>query len=127
MKFLLNDGNEHLGEHGAPNLRLDCVLAVAQKLLDAQVLLDPFEEQLDLPAAFVQSGNGQAARPCCWSGRPKLAWLLGPEPDTAQVFGVVLRNVVTVQCDGLIADKTAAPVHLGRVNALGSKTTMSTH
>ncbi len=33
------------------------------------------------------------------------------------MFGVVLRNVVTVQCVGLIADMTAAPVHLGRVNA----------
>ena len=39
--------------------------------------------------------------------------------DTARVFGVVLRNVVIVQYDGLIADKTAATVHLGRVNALG--------
>ena len=59
MEFFLNNGDEHVGGHGAPDLRLDCVLAVAKKLLDAQVLLDPFEEQLDLPAAFVQSSNGQ--------------------------------------------------------------------
>ncbi len=33
------------------------------------------------------------------------------------MFWLVLRNVVTVQCDGSIADKTAGPVHLGRVHA----------
>jgi hypothetical protein len=59
LKFFLNNGDEHVGGHGAPDLRLDCVLAVAQKLLDAQVLLDPFEEQFQLPATFVQSSNGQ--------------------------------------------------------------------
>jgi hypothetical protein len=41
LKFFLNNGDEHLCGHGAPDLRLDCVLAVAKKLLDAQVLLDP--------------------------------------------------------------------------------------
>ena len=62
--FFLNDGDEHVGGYGAPDLRLDCVLAVAQKLLDAQVLLDPFEEQLDLPAAFVQRCDGQGRQAC---------------------------------------------------------------
>ena len=117
MKLFLNNGDEHVGGHGAPDLRLDRVLAVAQKLLDAQVLLDPFEEQLDLPAAFVQSGNGQGRQGRVVGQEDKSllgCWVL--EPYTAQVFGVVLRNVVTVQCDGLIADKTAAPVHLGRVH-----------
>ena len=37
MKFLLDDGNQHVSRHGAPDLRLDGVLAVAQELLDAQV------------------------------------------------------------------------------------------
>lgn len=32
----------------APNLRLDRVLAGAQKLIDVQMLLDPFEEKIDL-------------------------------------------------------------------------------
>lgn len=120
MKFFLNNGDEHVGGHGAPDLRLDRVLAVAKKLLDAQVLFDPFEKQFHLPAAFVQRSDGQG-----WQGRvvgqedQSLfgCWVL--EPDTAQVFGVVFGNVVPVQCDGLIADDAAAPVHLGRVNAPG--------
>lgn len=48
MKLFLNNGNKHVGEYGASDSPLHRVLAVAQKLLGAQVLLDPFEEKLDL-------------------------------------------------------------------------------
>ena len=57
MKLLLDGGNEHVGRHGAPDLRPDCVLAGAQKTLDAQMLLDPLEEQFHLPSVLVQGGN----------------------------------------------------------------------
>ena len=59
MKFLPDDRNEHVGGHCAPHLRLHGVLAVAQEMLDPQVLLDPLEEQLDLPAALVERTDGQ--------------------------------------------------------------------
>ena len=120
MKFFLNDGNEHVGGHGAPDLRLDCVLAVAQKLLDAQVLLDPFEEQLDLPAAFVQSGNGQGRQACVVGQEDKRLLGFGVfEADMVQVLRVGLGSIVPVQRNGLIADDAAAPVHFGRVHAPG--------
>ena len=44
MKLFFDDGNQHVGGYGAPDLRLHRVLAGSQKTLDAQVLLDPFEE-----------------------------------------------------------------------------------
>ena len=59
MKLLFDDGDQHVGGHGAPDLRLYRVLAGAQESLDAQVLLDPFEEQLDLPAALVERSDRQ--------------------------------------------------------------------
>ena len=59
MKLLLDDGDEHVGGHGAPDLRLHRVLAGAQEFLDSQVLLDPLEEQLHLPAILVQRSDGQ--------------------------------------------------------------------
>ena len=59
MKFLFDDGNQHVGGHGAPDLHLHRVLTRAQKALDAQMLFDPFEEQLHLPTTLVQRGNGQ--------------------------------------------------------------------
>jgi hypothetical protein len=120
LKFFLNNGDEHVGGHGAPNLRLDRVLVVAQKLLDTKVLFDPFEEQFHLPTAFVQSSNGQVRQGGVVGQEEQIllgCWVL--EPDSVQVFGVVLGNVVPVQCDGFIADKAAAPVHLVRLNAPG--------
>ena len=59
MKLLFDDGNEHVGKYGAPDLRLHRVLAGAQKTLDTQVLFDPLEEKFDLPTILVQGGNGQ--------------------------------------------------------------------
>ena len=44
MKLLLDDGDEYVSRDGAPDLRLDRVLAVAHEMLDAQMLLDPFEQ-----------------------------------------------------------------------------------
>ena len=118
--FFLNDGDEHVGGYGAPDLRLDCVLAVAQKLLDTQVLLDPFEEQLHLPAAFVQRCDGQGRQTGVVGQEDQSLFGLGIfESDTAQVLGIVFGDVVPVECNGLIADDAARPVHLGRVNAPG--------
>ena len=58
MKLLLDDGDEHVGADGAPDLRLHRVLAGAQKLFNSKMLLDPFEEQLDLPAVQPQRLTG---------------------------------------------------------------------
>jgi hypothetical protein len=40
-------------------LRFDGVFGRAEERLNAQVLLDPFEEQFHLPAAFVELGDGE--------------------------------------------------------------------
>jgi hypothetical protein len=47
---ILEDGEEGVGGYGIPALRLHGVLARAEEGLDSQVLLDPLEEQFDLPA-----------------------------------------------------------------------------
>jgi hypothetical protein len=57
MQTFLDDGNQHVGADRNPDLRLHCVLAGTQKRFDAQMLLDPFEEQLDLPTLAIQVGN----------------------------------------------------------------------
>jgi len=40
-----------------PNLRFDGVLRNSEKCFDSQVLFDPLEEEFDLPAALIESGN----------------------------------------------------------------------
>ena len=57
MQAFLCNGDQHIGAHRNPDLRLHGVLAGAQKRLDAQMLLDPFEEQLHLPALTIKVGN----------------------------------------------------------------------
>jgi hypothetical protein len=50
LEFLLDDGHEHVNADGNPDLRLHRVDAVAIEGFYMQILLDPFEEQLDVPA-----------------------------------------------------------------------------
>ena len=118
MKLLLDDGNEHVGRHGAPDLRLDCVLAGAQKTLDAQVLLDPLEEQLHLPSVLVQGGNSQCRQACVVGQKyQRLARFWVFESNTAQVFGIVLGDVEAVECNALIADHAGISIGRRRIHA----------
>ncbi len=59
VEAFFEDGDKEVDRDRDPDLGLDGVLGGAEESLDAQVLLDPFEEQLDLPAAFVELYNGQ--------------------------------------------------------------------
>src|ERR1039458_4049713 len=54
---LLDDGNEDVDRYGDPDLRLYRVVRRAVELFDPKVLLDPFEEQFDLPAALVEGAD----------------------------------------------------------------------
>ena len=62
MQFFLDDCDQYIGRYSDPDLGLDRVLAGAEERLDAQVLLDPFEEQLDLPTLSVQRTNSQCGQ-----------------------------------------------------------------
>ena len=80
--------------------------------LDAEMLFDPFEEQFDLPAEFVEPGNRQ-------SGRSKVVGEKDQPPvggdveelDATQRFGVGLGRIESGQQDRLVADQTRRPVH----------------
>lgn len=79
MQTFLDDGNQHVSADRDPDLRLHGVFAGAQKCLDAQMLFDPFEEQLHLPALPVQLSDqlrfqgkvvGQKHEPLAGSPQP---------------------------------------------------------
>ena len=57
MQTFLRNRDQQVRANGNPDLRLHGVLAGAEEHLDAQVLLDPFEELFHLPALAVQVGN----------------------------------------------------------------------
>ena len=54
MQAFLGNRDQHISAHRNPNLRLHRVLAGAVESFDPQMLLDPLEEQLYLPALGVQ-------------------------------------------------------------------------
>src|SRR5665811_2536072 len=58
-KLLLDDCYQDIDADGDPDLRPHSVLGSAVEAFDAQVLLDPLEEQFHLPSAPVQGANGQ--------------------------------------------------------------------
>lgn len=68
---MLNSGNQHLSGDRAPDLRLsgegikvshNRVLAFTNETLNAKILFDTPEEQLDLPIAIVMSADVQCGQ-----------------------------------------------------------------
>ena len=54
---LLQNCDEQIGAHGSPDLNAHGVGRIADKMMDAEVLFDPAEEQFDLPAGAIQLGD----------------------------------------------------------------------
>ena len=50
FEVVLDDGDKAICDDGDVNLYPHGILAVAPETFDAEMLLDPFEEKLDLPA-----------------------------------------------------------------------------
>ena len=58
-QFFFDDGDQDINADGDPDLGLDRIVGRAEERLDMQILFEPFEEQLDLPAALVKLGDRQ--------------------------------------------------------------------
>lgn len=57
LEVMLNDGNEAISDDGHMYLNTDSIIGFSQKTLDLEILLNPFEEQLNLPPVSVEQGN----------------------------------------------------------------------
>ena len=58
MQTFFHDSHKHIDGYSDPDLGLHGILGGAIESLDSEMLLDPFEEQFNLPAMFVQVGYG---------------------------------------------------------------------
>jgi hypothetical protein len=84
------------------------------------MLLDPFEEEFDLPAAAVKLGNGERRQDkVVGQEDQRLGGLRVLEANASQRGLVVLWGVDAGKKDGLIADQPGAAVDAMRVSALG--------
>jgi hypothetical protein len=103
-----------------PDLSLDCILGGAEEGLDAEMLLDPLEEKLHLPTAFVERANRSGWKlkvvrqeDQCLAG----LWIF--EADTPEMLRVTVTGKRSVEGDGLVADDACRPVAGSRVDAPG--------
>lgn len=103
IQAFLGNSDQHIGADRDPYLRLDSVLAGTKEGLDPQMLLDPLEEQLDLPSLSIQVGNhGGFEREIVGQKGQALALVVSYN-DSTQSIGVVLAGVVNSQHANLIA------------------------
>ena len=73
------------------------------------MLLDPFEEEFNLPTALVEGADGRCRQgELVGEEHQRLAGVGILETDAAQRFGVILSSVVAIQCDGLVAEMPLA-------------------
>lgn len=88
-ELVAEDRHQGVDRDGYPQLRLDRILRRAQEALHAQVLLDEFKKQFDLPALFVEIADGRG-RPVGAIGQQDQPFLRGgiPEVDAAQAVRI---------------------------------------
>src|SRR6266705_3046226 len=127
MESLLDDGDQNIGRDGDPDLRLNAILGSSEEGFDPQMLLDPFEKELDLPAAAVQFGDRKR-------GQDKV---VGQEDEGLGGFGILktdaaqwrLKALVRVEAredDTLVADQARFAINRMRVAALDLEIRLAT-
>jgi len=104
---LIETGHHEVNAQGDPDLGSHGVVACSEERFYAEVLFDPFEEQLDLPAAFVDGGDGNG----------RMSEMIRKEAesfprlriditDSAQRHGVVAFSLPCAQPDSLVATQS---------------------
>ena len=119
MQTFLCNGDQQVGGYGNPDLRLHRVFAGTKEHLDAQMLLDPFEEQLHLPALTIKIADqlGLQGKVVGQKHQPFSAVVLDHDPT--QRPGVCLARKTGRQHTSLLAQHCSAhPVHRMRVAPL---------
>ena len=95
---MLDDGHKAESDDGDIYLRLHGVLRSAPELLDFEVLFQPLEEQLYLPAVLVEFRNQQGFKAYGVGHEHELtSLLLVPVLDEPHPFRIVFRRVVPCQ------------------------------
>jgi len=119
---LLNNRREVINRDGDPDLRLHGVLRGPIECLDPKVLLDPSEEQFDLPTEFIKQSHGQCGQSEVIRQECQVAIVVPVvEPDTAESFGEGIMGIEAGQFDRLIARQVHGFIHRMREESLTSQ------
>ena len=102
---LLETGNHEVNADRDPYLGFDCVIAQAEEGFDAKVLFDPFEEQLDVPTAFVDCGDGLRRQVKAVGDEVESLGCLGVEvSDSTNALWIEVLSPTSVEADELVAE-----------------------
>ena len=112
MKTLFQEGDEQINGDGTPDLRAHGVGTRAVKGFDAQMLLEPFEEQFDLPAAVIQLRDGQRGRSevVGQKDQPRAGFEIAIA-DAPQRRGIIFLGLHACGDDGLVQAQSGGFVH----------------
>ena len=112
MQPFFQNGDEQVNGDGAPDLGAHGVGRGAVKGFDAQMLLEPFEEQLDLPAAPIELGDGQSRDgEVVGQENQHLAGFRIAIADAAERVGIIELGFQTGGHDGLVKAQAGGFVH----------------
>ena len=104
FELLFQDRDQDVHADSNPDLGADGIVGGAVEGLDSQVLLDPLEEQLDLPAQFVEAGDGDGREGEVVGEEDQGFFGLSvEEANPAQPFRVVSEGLRPGQAPHLIA------------------------
>jgi len=118
IEAFFGDGDQQADRDGDSELRFDHVFTGSVECRDAQVLLDPLEEQFNLPSALVECADGCRGQGELVGEEDKvLAGIRVAEADAAQVAGIILAAQVAVERNGLIGKDAGLLVRRAGVDA----------
>lgn len=116
---ILDDRRADIGRDGDPDLRLHGVLRSPIEGLDPNVLLDPSEEQFDLPTKLIKQSDGQCGQGEVVRQERQVAIIDSVvEPDKAKSFGEGVVGIEAGQNDRLIARQVHGFIHRPREESL---------
>ena len=117
-KTFFGNRDQHVSADCDPDLRLDRVLGSTKKCLDPQMLLDPFEEQFDLPALSIQFCNQFGFESKVVGQKHNAFAGLVLDHHAAQRDRIILAGIENRQYTGLVAND----VRLGAIHRMRAAT-----
>ena len=119
---LLDDRGEDIDRDGDPDLSLHGVLGCPIERLDPKVLLDPSEEQFDLPAEFIKQRDGQRGQSEVIRQECQVAIVIPVVvPNAAESFGESFVGIEAGQDDCLITRQVHGFIHRTREKSVTSQ------
>ena len=107
MQTFFDDSDEDVSADRNPYLRLHGILAGSQKGFDTQMLLDPFEEQFDLPSLLVKCRDHLGLERKVVGQKSDAFSSLVFDDDTPQCRRIILARIEHRQYARLVADDIA--------------------